>query len=853
MHSILHSNNRDVTTDFIRTVKDRCDLVELISETVELKRSGSGLQGLCPFHADKTPSLSVSPDRGLWNCFVCGGGDVISWVEKRDGVEFRGAVETLARRGGIELPNMTPEQRAAMEQARTRADIVTETARFYHSTLTPETRARIGEERGWSDETIDRRLIGEARGGLRKRLAGKGFAEEDCIATAVLKRGEDGRVRDYFWGGRIIFPNITHGRVNWMTGRSPDGSEPKYLHTPGTKPLFNEDALRSTHVVVTEGPADVISLDQGGIPAVAVLGNSVKPEDVSRFERCERIFVALDADQGGDGRNLQIAGMLGTRARIVTLPDGMDPCDFMRDHAPAELQALLDAAPDAISYRVTQIPPDIPRLELRTALEPLLQSLAAMDPAQADAYLTGTLKPHFKLTREELTAYRRTLKLMRKQAETAENEERKQSQPSYRAIFDGLVDVVEHEGTTAFLIRNGDGPEILSQAELDDGTVLPPPAEQLPKPLARSEAVLELHALESQLSPQEADAALYDDLRTYFAQASELPREPYYDLMVVWTLHTYLLNAFEYSPILCFFGVPERGKSRTGKALTYLAYRGLHVECLRDAYLCRFAHHVGGSVFFDLKSAWTKAEKAGSEDLLLGRFERGMTIPRVLYPDRGPFLDTVWYSIFGPTIIATNEPVHHILGSRCLPINMRESNRDFPNDVTMETARPLKERLVSFRLRHLTTELSQADKPARGRLGDIARPLVQVVRLVRPDREPVLLDLITSIGKERTQERAETHEGRLLSTILELAEGKNEDGNPYLSHGRLCVSDIADHLNEDTPERFRVSPRRIGTLLKSLGLRTGRTRQNRAALEWDAETVRRAAITHGVIEEQTGS
>jgi len=109
-----------------------------------------------------------------------------------------------------------------------------------------------------------------------------------------------------------------------------------------------------------------------------------------------------------------------------------------------------------------------------------------------------------------------------------------------------------------------------------------------------------------------------------------------------------------YTPIICLFAVPERGKSRLGKALIHVAYRGIHVESLRDAYLVRIANNFGATVFFDVKEIWHKAERYNSEDILLHRFEKGAKVARVLYPEKGAFKDIVYFRIFGPTIIATN-------------------------------------------------------------------------------------------------------------------------------------------------------------------------------------------------------
>lgn len=142
---------------------------------------------------------------------------------------------------------------------------------------------------------------------------------------------------------------------------------------------------------------------------------------------------------------------------------------------------------------------------------------------------------------------------------------------------------------------------------------------------------------------------------------------------------------------------------------------------------------------------WRTAERERSEDLLLGRFEKGGRVPRVNNPDRGPHKDIDYYNTFGATIIGTNEPVDRILETRAIQINMPEAVRVFNNDVTPEIGRPLKERLTAFRARHLWTVLPETPKPAQGRLGDILKPLLQIIRLARPEWENQFTSLVREV------------------------------------------------------------------------------------------------------------
>lgn len=159
------------------------------------------------------------------------------------------------------------------------------------------------------------------------------------------------------------------------------------------------------------------------------------------------------------------------------------------------------------------------------------------------------------------------------------------------------------------------------------------------------------------------------------------------------------------------------------------------VDSLREAYLFRIATYWGAAVFFDVMDLWRKAERENSTDILLSCFEPGSLVPRVLDADKGPFEDTSYFKVFGPTIIGTNKNVHHILETKAIQIKMPESARQFENPVTPESALQLKERLLAFRARHMCRVLPDVTRIAPGRLGDILRPLHQVIMLARPEQE----------------------------------------------------------------------------------------------------------------------
>jgi len=393
-----------------------------------------------------------------------------------------------------------------------------------------------------------------------------------------------------------------------------------------------------------------------------------------------------------------------------------------------------------------------------------------------------------------------------------------------------LVDLVNDNGAVAFLVKAGAQLQVCSQVERDGTLYIPPPKDQIPWVLPRGEEVLRHYQADT-------DSALYDDLLIYHKGISELPHEEDYDLLAAWDFHTYLLEQFQYTPILWLFAVPERGKSRSGKGIIYVAYRGVYDQSLREANFLRLASHHQASVFFDITHLWKKVQQNQSEDVLLHRFERGGIVSRVLFPDRGPFRDTVRFTVFGATVIATNHGVPEVLQTRALQLNMPDSATPFDTEPTPETALPLKERLVAFRARHLGIPLPPIPKPAARRLGDLLKPLHQIIRLVRPDREVAFLRLAKSLEKERLTEKADSHDAHVLEAILGLSEA--------VSKGFLAVKKITEAYNAGRPEREHVSTNTMGWRLKAMGFKKDKTRDG-AVIVWDTSQLERLGLTYGV-------
>jgi DNA primase len=358
------------TPQFLDELRQRLSLAAVIARRVKLQRRGRESTGLCPFHNEKTPSFTVSDDKGFFHCFGCGAhGDVIGFVMRSEGLGFPEAVERLAREAGLPIPDSSPEERDRAQRQATLVSALETAAAWYEQQLkTPAGRAAFDylRQRGLTEATISRFRLGyapEGRTALRDALARAGVPLELAIEAGLVGKGEDGNLFDRM-RGRVIFP-ITdrRGRVIAFGGRILGEGQPKYLNSPET-PLFHKgrtlyglaQALRPAkdagEVIVAEGYMDVIALAQAGFPqAVAPLGTALTEEQMGELWRLAlEPTLCFDGDSAGERAAARAADRAlpliqpGQSLRFALLPAGEDPDTLILAEGPGAMRQILDEA-----------------------------------------------------------------------------------------------------------------------------------------------------------------------------------------------------------------------------------------------------------------------------------------------------------------------------------------------------------------------------------------------------------------------------------------------------------------------------------------------------------------------------
>ena len=490
------------------------------------------------------------------------------------------------------------------------------------------------------------------------------------------------------------------------------------------------------------------------------------------------------------------------------------------------LQVQQNSDPKKIAEDIINaIPPDSDHVALAGRLKKVCEVLGDVDEVTAGVFITVKIKPRFRLTGKEVQLYQGfTSRCRRDKQEALRLQMPKEKERVCCASFPGLVDIAEQNGKPVFLVKM---PRSISvRQEFDDGDVIliPPPMENLPYLLPRAEKVLEYYARYKEDSRTDVDRELFDDLVSYHRQCADLHDRPAYDLLAAWVLHTYQIENAGHSPLIWLYGPPERGKSRIGKAMTWVAYRGVILGTLNEANLIRMATDLKASLFFDASDLEKKLRQEHSLDLFLQRVERGVAVSRVLHPTLGAFEDTSYFSVFGATVVATNSPLKEGLETRAICIAMLPTLQVFNDDVTPEAALPLKERCVAFRARHLGSALPSYLKKFEDRLGDITRPIFQIIHMIRPDREVQLYEFIGRVVTQQRLANADSREVAIAQALLDAAG--------HVDKGLVGIMKITEMASDG--EKLRVDPGFVGRKLHEWGFRTRRCgTRGETALQYD--------------------
>lgn len=358
---------------FLDELSARNDIVEIVSQYVQLKKSGANYFGLCPFHNEKTGSFSVSPDKQIFHCFGCGaGGGVITFIMKAEGLTFPDAVRYLAERAGMQIPEQGEAERKAARHRERLYALCRDAGRYYYDTLwRPENRTaqQYFINRGLSRRTMNRFGLGYAPDSfhaLIDAMTAKGYTREELMDAGLVSRSEKGHIYDRF-RNRVMFPIIdVRGHVIAFGGRVLDDSKPKYINSPETMVYHKSHTLfalniakksKSKRYILCEGYMDVIAMHEAGFDtAVCACGTALTAEQAKLLsEYADEVVLSYDSDEAGQKateRSLGIMANTPMKVSVLSYQGAKDPDEFIKKYGRERFEMLLNGTANPTEFQL---------------------------------------------------------------------------------------------------------------------------------------------------------------------------------------------------------------------------------------------------------------------------------------------------------------------------------------------------------------------------------------------------------------------------------------------------------------------------------------------------------------------
>lgn len=463
-------------------ILQKLDLEGLFSEYLTLKKTGKSFKANCPFHQEKTPSFIINPQTGLWYCFGCGeGGNAFQFLMRMENIEFPQALEMLAKRTGVRLPQTPGEKKARGEKDRLLSLLEASTLFYRNNLLNDKTGLAYLEKRAISPQTAERFRLGMTAPGwdsLLRHLLSLEFTREEAVKAGLAVTTQKGEAVDYF-RNRLIFPISDYrGQVFGFGGRVTGEGEPKYLNT-SENAFFKKGHLlyglslaknavsKQDWALIVEGYMDVLALSQAGFAnAVASMGTSLTLDQARLLRRfTDKCLLAFDADKAGQAatwRGIDIFEAADLRVKVFPLPAGEDPDSLVRKFGREEVQKLLRASQEVIDYQINELSRaydlEIPEEKGKFVQEAAPVFAKIKDPVKRDGYLEGFCN-RFKVREDSVRRVMGHAPGKTAPARHLQNRHAPSPAPASRIRLSNLS--LEERLLTALLLK----PELITEAE----------------------------------------------------------------------------------------------------------------------------------------------------------------------------------------------------------------------------------------------------------------------------------------------------------------------------------------------------------------------------------------------------
>lgn len=850
----------------IEAIKAANKIEDVIEETSGLTLRGRGKYWKPD--GEEGSSLVVNVNDQLYNWNAKGhAGDAITWLENTEGMDFRQAVEWLARRAGIDV-RWDPKQAQAWQAARARRDTLTTIAEHLQVKLTRTSAAlEWAEGRGWTQETLKAEGCGYWDGdkqGLAEHLKLHEIEVGRDIVQAMMQMPPQ----------MFVYVHHMAGRCDYLTGRSIEGK--KHWNLPaklagGRQPYWNHVAHgRAPHVVVVEGQADAVTLAQWTIPAVALAGTSPSPPLLRRLSQLERVFVALDRDEGGQAGAEKLARQLGPLTRIVQWPAAEavhDANDWLQAGGTEEECRQLLGAADNYAVHLCRRAAAADAMAREPAAEEALGALAALpEYAYEKARHSCAELLDLGVTRLDRVVRRRRKVAQEREKRRTAVKERKTSPGDYvdGHLFEMIYEPEERR--TAYVVRTPDGQiEERPVLELDD---------VIYEPLSPHESMLEKFQVRfsSGIDDHMGEEVLYHQMRSFVHKYLEVP-ETFEKICCFYAMMTWRFDQFNIVPYLRFLGQTGSGKSRGLKVVGALAFRPMRLVAVTPASIFHAIDTYGKlTMLFEEMDLGHADHTAEILQIINAGYAKENAVPRVVKGQDGNF-GLKAYEIFGPKIFAQRKPFSDAAtNSRCLTqemnsIHPREDiDRYIDDPVFWRHAEGLRNQLLHYRMVSWQPEieidrLTGYELPAR--LQEIMVSLKSVI--VSEELHAELESFMEEMYEQSVAEWAMTLEARVVEALLvsyyrpskTAKEKATAHGKELLLQLKIVtkrLNDILDRDNEVEREpgdtKGMISSRKVGSIVRrDLNLHTKQHSHHRTwYVEWDAKRMGTLATRYGLAQ-----
>jgi len=398
-----------------------------------------------------------------------------------------------------------------------------------------------------------------------------------------------------------------------------------------------------------------------------------------------------------------------------------------------------------------------------------------------------------------------------------------------KTLIPGLIHLVKNDDTLKYLLKTDEKLCIVEHYR-EDGKVFQPKTD-LPIEFV-SKNILEIIPKQHTINAK----GILDQTISFIKKYLELPFDQGYLILALWVFHTYLMEKFDVTPILYFFGTKETGKTRAGETLSKISFMSERLTSPTEASLFRSAHLFKTALVIDEIKLWGADGNKEVANLIKSRYKRGMKVSRINMNKQGE--DQVeYYDVFAPLVICSTETMPPIIESRCITFTMQQNtNKDVEGDINEGDALMIREMLTIFRYFYIDKELPTVKAVTRRRLNEITRPLLQILEIVDPSRKDELIDYVKYLETKKADEESESTECEIVKCLIE------EDD---LIQGRkISTTAVTGVLNREQDEKSKYSSRYISSCLKRLGFDKVRLNDGKMGFKYDPNLLSRLAIKY---------